>query len=176
MERLVVGIVRSPHGLSGTFKFASASGEYGHFAGLTEVVLRGRQGERSYPVERVAPSASLPLMKLRGVDSPEQAKLLSGSEILVPREQACPLKEGEYYVEDLKGCVLVHHGGGGAVEAGVITAVIQGGGGSLLEVAVNRGASGRAGEAVFVPFNREFIGDVDLAARRVELKHTWILE
>jgi 16S rRNA processing protein RimM len=172
MERFVVGLVRSAFGLSGAFKFASTSGEYGHFANMTEVVLRGKKGEKSYSVESVTLSGSYPFMKLAGVNSPEEAKLLGGSEILVPRDKACPLKEGEYYVEDLKGCVLVHE----SEAAGAIIGVVEGGGGSLLEVRLSGGASGGESRAVFVPFNKEFIGNVDLAARRVELKHLWILE
>ena len=47
-------------------------------------------------------------MKCTGIDTPEDAAKYRNWEMLVPRDKACPLKEGEFYVEDLKQCSLIY--------------------------------------------------------------------
>lgn len=176
MESLVTGVVRSSHGLDGFVKVETASGEVEHFASLDEVVLRtGGPGgpERRLVIEAAEGNAQCLLLKFRGIDTPEQAKTLAGSEILVPRDMACPLKKGEYYVSDLCQCVLVYEG----TTVGTITDVLEGGAGDLLEVTLAESAEpGKARPKRLVPMRKEFIGKIDLKARTVELMHRWILE
>ncbi len=94
--------------------------------------------------------------------------------MLVPRDKACPLEEGEYYVSDLCNCVLVYLG----VPVGTITDVLEGGAGDLLEVILTEGGDAETSgpQRRLVPFRKEFVGEVDLRARTVELTHRWILE
>ena len=150
----VIGIIRGSFGLSGTLKAESTSGEYGHFLKLTDVTLRKGEQRFETAVEEAEIGTSCLFIKLKGIDSPEQAKAFSSWEIEVPRNMACPLNENEYYAEDLKGCTLVYCGergetagtsgeaDGGRLSdkpmiAGVVTGVLEGGAGDLLEVAVS---------------------------------------
>jgi 16S rRNA processing protein RimM len=176
-DLLVTGIVRSSHGVGGFVKLETASGEVDHFADLDEVVLRtgGANGVlKSFFIEAIDGSASCFLVKFRGIDTPEQAKALSGAEVLVPRDRACPLEKGEFYVADLCQCVLVYQG----TPLGTITGVLEGGAGDLLEVSLSE--SDEFGNpklrACLVPFRKEFVGKVDMKAKTVELMHRWILE
>ncbi len=176
-ELLVTGIVRSSHGLDGFVKVESSSGEVDHFAGLSEVLGRapGSDGPpRRLVIEAVEGSRHLLLIKFLGIETPEQAKTLAGLELLVPRDKACPLSEGEYYVNDLCNCVLTYLG----VPVGTVTNVLEGGAGDLLEVTLTDGgdADSSAPQRRLVPFRKEFVGEVDLRARTVELMHRWILE
>ncbi len=185
MDLLVTGVIRSAHGLDGSCKVESSSGEVEHFARLSEVFLRagkdpGDAGKR-FEIETVSGNAQCLLVKFKGVDTPEQAKKLAGLEILVPRDKACPLEAGEYYVNDLCQCVLVHKG----TPVGTITNVLEGGAGDLLEVTLTEGsvpeetdakAKASGNKTCLVPFRKEFVGKVDLKARTVELTHRWILE
>lgn len=194
MEQLVVGIIRGSHGLSGNCKVESTSGEYGHFAGMREVTLRKDGSERPCRIERVSAGDRVLYVKFAEIDSPEEARRFSGWEILAPREYACPCGEGEYYVEDLKQCSLVYAGGnagGLAAEAapivvGSITDVLEGGAGDLLEVVLSESCGLLAENArktasggkrtVMVPFKKEFIGDVDIPGKKVQLMHLWVLD
>lgn len=106
-------------------------------------------------------------MKFKGIDSPEAAKSLAGLQVFIPRDMASPLGEGEVYVKDLCNCNLVYQG----TLIGNITSVAEGGGGYLLEI-----SEAAAGRTVYVPFNSEFIGKIDLNAKTAELMHLWILE
>jgi len=184
MDLMVTGIVRSSHGLDGFVKVESTSGEFAHFADLSEVQLRfggngpsGGNAENAtvkrYEIEAVEASSALLLIKFRGVDTPEQAKRLAGAQILVPRDKACPLSEGEYYVSDLCQCVLVYQG----TPLGTIIGVQEGGAGDLLEVSLTEGLSLELSKrTALVPLRKEFVGKIDMKARTVELTHRWILE
>jgi len=177
MELLVTGLVRSSHGLNGFVKVESFSGEVEHIANLAAIDLRmgGVGGSiKRYEIEAVEGSAHCMLVKFKGIDTPEAAKQLSGAELVVPRDKACPCNKGEYYVSDLCQCVLVYQGS----VVGTITGVMEGGAGDLLEVSLTEGSE--FGDAKLttrlVPFRKEFVGKVDMKAKTVELMHRWILE
>jgi 16S rRNA processing protein RimM len=164
VERFVAARVGSPFGLKGFVKVHSLSGESGHLLKLRRAVLRQGGEERVWEIEE-AEGPSL-VMKFRGVDSPEAAKTLAGAELLVSREEAAPLGQGEYYIEDLKGLEVWE----GAEALGCINDILEGGGGSLAELRL------KTGETRLVPFRDEFFGEIDLEGRRARLLCRWILE
>ena len=193
-DTFIVGFVRSSHGISGEFKVESTSGEYEHFADMTEVTLRnGVTGEsKTFSVQDVSFGGRDLYMKLAGVDSPEAVQKYRKWEIIVPRDKACPLNENEWYVEDLKNCALVYESKDGlAVESapikvGTITDVMEGGSGDLLEVLlaencdclsrdVKYDSNGKI-RTVYVPLKDQFIGKVDVKNKIIQLMHLWILE
>jgi len=92
---------------------------------------------------------------------------LTGLELFLPREQACPLNPGEWYIRDLIGLELVFEGKTRAT----VMAVLDGGADPLLEVKIHA-----SGASCLVPFRNEFIGAVDIGAGTLELLVDWILE
>ena len=174
MDWLITGRVRGTFGLEGFIKIESCSGEYEHFLSLKEIMLRlpVREAEEqcleiTYQVEECVVRTADALLKLRGINSPEAAKKLHGADILVPRDMACPLERGEFYINDLCNSDLVYKGN----SVGTIADVVEGGGGFLLEV--SEAATGRT---VYIPFRSQFIGKINIPAKQVELMHRWILE
>ena len=174
MDWLITGRVRGTFGLEGFIKIESCSGEYEHFLNLKEIKLQlpskgteTQSPELFYQVEECVVRNADALLKLRGINSPEAAKKLRGADILVPRDMACPLERGEFYINDLCNSVLVYKGN----SVGTIADVVEGGGGFLLEV--SEAATGRT---VYVPFRSQFIGKINIPAKQVELMHRWILE
>lgn len=190
----IVGFVRGSHGISGEFRVESASGYYEHFSSMKEVTLRnGSTGEEQFfSVECVSLGGRNLYMKLAGIDTPEVAQKYNKWEIVVPRDMAYPLCENEWYVEDLKGCSLLYENKNGLagctapIKVGTITDVVEGGSGDLLEVflaedcdildhAVKYNSNGTV-RTVYVPLKNQFIGDVDVASKKIQLMHLWILE
>ena len=195
----MVGIIRGTHGLAGNCKVESTSGEFQHFTGMKDVVLRKNGVETKRTIEKVSIGGGILYIKFSGINSPEEAKKLSGSEIVVSREFACPCGKDEYYVEDLKQCQLVYTSGSAKgmaeksaattaepVVVGTITDVLEGGAGDLFEVVLSESCSLLSQELrttssgkprkVLVPFKKEFIGTVDTKNKQVQLMHPWILE
>ncbi|MCR5289708.1 MAG: ribosome maturation factor RimM [Treponema sp.] len=186
VEKLTVGFVRGAHGVTGEFKVESASGEYEHIAVLEEVTLRRNDVEKLCKVEYAEPASGTLYMKLVGIDSPEDVRKYTGWEIVVPRKYAAPLAKGEWYIEDLRHCSLINGDKSKdglaaktapAQQVGTITDVLEGGGGYLLEVSLSEGVDDSgSNRTVLVPFNKEFIGKVDVKHGTIELMHLWILE
>ena len=178
-EHFVIGIVGIPFGLDGRVKVRSLSGEEEHLLKLERTVLRKNGKEEEYAVEE---AFSRPLsLKFAGIDSPEAAKILGGAEIIAGRGEAAPLREGEFYMEDLNGLKVYMAGTvpeekSAAEQApenepiGEITDIIEGGGSFLAEIALV------SGEKRLVPFRNEFFGVVDPESGRAELLVRWILE
>ena len=197
---LTVGFVRGSHGLTGEVRIESASGRYDHIAVLKEVTLVQKGISAKYAVENARVAGNVLYVKFAGVDSPESAKKLNRAALQTSRENACPLKEGEWYVEDLKKCSLVYFGeenGLGndvaptddirsrSVE-GSLTDVLEGGAGELLEVLLSEDCdvlkeevklnANKKPRTVYVPFNETHVGKVDIPNKSVQLMHLWILE
>jgi len=152
--------------LEGFVKVRPFSGETDHFSRLATVTLRKNGEEKAQDVAEVIPRGGFLLMRFAGVDSPEAARLLGGAEIIAGREHSAPLKEGEYYVEDLKGLEVVTAEG---QVFGHIADVVDGGGGQLVEVTL------LSGEKRFAPFRNEFFGEVSLGEGRIALLEPWVL-
>ena len=130
-------------------------------------MLRLGEIEETREVAEVLVSGKTLHIRFTGVDSPEAARGLKGAEIIAPREQAAPLKEGEFYVEDLKGLEVRDPMG---EILGRIINVVEGGGGDLAEVQLP------GGEKRLVPFRKEFFGEPCLQKGCIELLELWILE
>mgnify|MGYP002624615441 CR=1 FL=1 len=186
VEQFVVGIVRGTHGITGEFKVESTSGEYAHFADMEEVTLTDGNESKLFKVEYAKEGTSTLYMKLAGINSPEEAAAYNRWEIVVPRKYAHPLQEGEWYVEDLKGCSVWYKEATTDNTVGIVTDVKEGGSGYLVEILlsencsllgedVKRTKSGKA-RTVYVPFKNEFIGEVDVEGKKMQLMHLWILE
>ncbi|WP_020612771.1 ribosome maturation factor RimM [Sediminispirochaeta bajacaliforniensis] len=165
MDTVVIGKVRTSHGVRGLLKVRSLSGETGHFLALKEVVLKRERGVRSFVVESVRVAGGDLLMKLRGIDSPEEGKLWAGADMIVSKELGAALREDEYYYSDLIGCTVVCRGS----EVGTIVSIVENGVSDLLEVKTDAGKR-------IVPFQKHFVGSVDLVSRAVELLEPGLLE
>lgn len=197
---LTVGFVRGSHGLTGEVRIESASGRYEHIAVLKEVTLVQKGISAKYAVENARVAGNVLYVKFVGVDSPEAAKKLNGAALQTSRENACPLKEGEWYVEDLKKCSLVYFGEENGLGndvaptddirsrsvVGSITDVLEGGASELLEVLLSEDCdvlkeevklnANKKPRTVYVPFNETHVGKVDIPNKSVQLMHLWILE
>ena len=172
-EKFVIGQVGAPFGVNGFVKVRSFSGEIEHLLKLESVVASKDGKERLLQIEESAPSGPASghtptvIMHFSGVNSPEEAKTLNGAQLLAGREQAAPLKDGEFYIEDLKGLPVTAKNG---EKIGEITDIIEGGGGELAEIRLS------GGEKRLVPFRSEFFLEISPENGRIILQNLWILE
>lgn len=182
MRLFVTGYVLGPHGLDGTFKVKSASGESGHITRLKRAVLRKDGEDKAVDVVKAEAAQGCVLMKVKGIDTPEAAKAFAGSEVVVTENEAHKCSKGEWYVDDLCGCCVMY----GKDRVGKVTDVTEGGVASLVEVVIDgecalleegvrRTAKGKA-RRVMVPFTDEHIGEVDTEKKQMQLRHLWVLE
>lgn len=188
-EKFVVGVIGAPFGLKGFVKVKPLSGEIEHLLKFRQITVRHNGEEKllrieesagiganaagnSAPGNKASASAAV-IMRFSGIASPESARSLNGAELLADRKHACPLHDGEFYVEDIKGLAALAGPGEQLPEGkliGRITNIVEGGGGSLAELEL------KTGEKKLVPFRNEFFTDISPQDGHVTLKNLWVLE
>lgn len=106
--------------------------------------------------------------RLQGVASREDAQALAGTELYVPRaavETLNPAGEDEYFLADLIGLTVVDAKG---ARLGAVRAVPDYGAGALVELALDAPVPG-LGKSVLLPFETDFVPDIDLAGGRMQV-------
>jgi 16S rRNA processing protein RimM len=166
-EKFIIGLVGAPFGVKGFVKVAPCSGETDHLLKLKSIVVSKDGREQTLQIEEIMLASPNVLMRFAGIDSPEKAKTLTGAQLIAGRDQAAPLNDGEFYIEDLKGLPVTAENG---EVIGSIIDIIEGGGGELAEIKLSNG------EKKLVPFRKEFFSEISPQEGRVILKNLWILE
>ena len=108
---LASATIGKTHGVDGFVRVYPLSGETAHLRKLKTCTVRTPAGEElSLSVDKTEDRGEYLLMKFAEYPTPENARFLTKSTILIPRENAPKLKKGEYYVADLYGMDVVSNG------------------------------------------------------------------
>jgi 16S rRNA processing protein RimM len=160
MDRIAVGVIRKAHGVRGEASIEPWTDSPDRFEDLQTVILVSpdEATTREVAVEAMRIHAGRVLLKLSGIDTPEDVQLLHNWTIEIPETEARELEEDEYFLHDLAGLTLVDAEGR---KRGVVVEAYEGGGGVLLNV---RRADGREFE---VPFAADLCTEIDLDAKRI---------
>jgi 16S rRNA processing protein RimM len=97
------------------------------------------------------------VIKLKGIDSIDQAELLVGAELEIPAEDLPAPENDSFYTFELKGCRVTAVNG---EELGTITEVLDWGAAPLLKL------DSGAGE-ILIPFAKAYLRTVDLPNRHI---------
>lgn len=100
---LEIGQIVNTFGIKGMVKIKPFTDDINRFDRLKKIYISNKNGKKEYQIQEVKYHKSMVLMKLEGVDTPEQADLLRQSYLLVDRADEEPLEEGVYYIVDLLG-------------------------------------------------------------------------
>src|ERR1700704_6115969 len=160
-DLVTIGKIERPFGVRGEFKVRSLSDVPGRLDQLRQVqVLRptGQMVDRI--VTRVRRAGSTYIMGLEGVTTPEEAGMLRGGLIQVPRSPAATLSADVYFEYDLIGMTVENERG---EEVGVLE--------TILEIPDNHLFVVRKGmEEVLIPAAKNFVTSVDLTRRRMMVR------
>jgi 16S rRNA processing protein RimM len=156
---LVLGRLVRPHGVRGELKLLVAAAPWEPFSGLRRLWVGPPGGPyRPYHVEEARGREPMVLLKLEGVESPEDAGRLVGQEAAIPRAEAPPPPEGQFYHYDIVGLEVVQAGR----PLGEVREILEMPAHDVYVV------QGPAGEWM-LPATRTHIAAIDLAAGRIEL-------
>jgi 16S rRNA processing protein RimM len=117
----------------------------------------------------VGRSAGRIVLKLAGTESIQDAEDLGKSEVQIPAAERVALDEQTYYVNDLIGCVMTD----GETEIGTVDDMHfpQDPQGRRIETAAAIFVVKRAnGDEVMIPFANEFVANIDVDAKRIEMR------
>lgn len=137
VSRFRVGVIAGTHGLRGEVKVFPTTDEPARFLDLEKVILDTGREERTLKIRSVKFFKKFVILGFEGMDRIEDVEKLKGSELLINREDAIPLEEGEYFIPDLLGLRVKTDDGR---ELGVIKDVIETGANNVYDVQNEDGA------------------------------------
>lgn len=147
MSLLNAGRVGRPHGLDGSFHVTRPRGVLLRLGGALRI------GADVHEIVRRAGTEDRPILRLLGIDDRAGVEALRGADLLVERADAPPLPEGEYWAEDLEGCLVVTPDGR---ELGTVARLRPLPSCEVLEVG-----------DLLVPMVGDAVLSIDIAARRI---------
>ena len=102
-KRLEVGQIVNTFGIKGEVKVTPFTNDMKRFDDLKKVYVTSRKDSKLYKVESVRYHKNMVLLKLEGINNPEDAEMLKNSYLEIDRKDAIPLEEGTYFIADLIG-------------------------------------------------------------------------
>ena len=104
MEKyLEIGQIVNTFGIKGQVKVKPFTDDINRFDELKEVYAEKKHELKLFQIEKVNYSKNMVILKLKGIETPEQAETLRNSYLKINRKDAKKLPEGTYYIADLIG-------------------------------------------------------------------------
>ena len=100
---LEIGQIVNTFGIKGMVKVNPFTDDIKRFDKLKTIYIENKKGRKEYEIEEVKYHKDMVLIKLKGIETPEEANLLRQSFLLIDRDKQEPLEEGTYYIVDLLG-------------------------------------------------------------------------
>jgi 16S rRNA processing protein RimM len=98
---MVIGEVTGPFGVRGEIKVSPLTDFPERYKGLKRVYLG--VDRKGYAVRQSRMHQGRVLLKVQGIDTPEQVTALGHVDIAIPRAEAVSLPEGSYFLNELIG-------------------------------------------------------------------------
>lgn len=161
-EWMLIGRVASPFGVHGEFRVELHTDFPDRFTSLRRVYLGSRR--EAFEIQRARRQGDQVLLKLKGVDAPEAVRALGRPDLYVPRQDATPLPEGRFYLDDVVGMEVVTEDGR---RVGEVSDVLETGSNEVFVV-------GRGREEILVPVIKDAVLRLDLEGRTIVIDD-WVL-
>lgn len=116
-----VGVIANTHGIRGEVKVFPTTEDPSRFKGMKEIILDTGKEKKELEVASVRFFKNMVILKFKGIDNINDMEPYKGMDLLVTRENAIPLKEGEYYIADIIGATVVTEDG---AEFGILKDVL----------------------------------------------------
>lgn len=158
-EYLQIGRIGRSRGLHGDLWVTPDTEWPERFSLLERVWLGTPRGWTEFEIEAVDYIGDRPVIKLVGIDSPEQARELTNARVGIPPEQRLDLPADRYYIFDLIGAVVIRESDG--QELGVIDDIRAYPANDVYIITT------KAGNEVLFPAVRTFVKEIDVARRRI---------
>ena len=161
MEELFrVGVISNTHGIRGEVKVYPTTDNVRRFDDLKEVILDTGKEQLNLHVTSVKYFKNMVILKFKGFDNINDIIPYKGMDLLVTRENAIPLEEGEYYIADIIGSKVITDED---KILGTLTDVLQTGANDVYVVKT------KDGKEVLLPSIEECILDRDIENKIVKV-------
>lgn len=159
-EMLRVGVISSTHGVRGEVKVFPTTDDPQRFNELKEVTLDAGREQLVLKIQNVKFFKNMVILKFEGYDNINDIEKYKGKDLLIHRDQAVALEEGEYFIVDLIGLTVITDEG---ETLGTLTDVMKTGANDVYVVEM------ASGKEVLIPVIDQCILNVDLEAGEVKV-------
>lgn len=156
-----VGVIANTHGVKGEVKVFPTTDAPERFKKLKKVILDAKREKIDLEIQSVRFFKNLVIVKFKGIDNINDIEKYKGCDLLVTRDNATPLNEGEYYIADLIDMKVVDEEGN---ELGVLFDVMQTGANDVFVVKLNDSE-----KELLLPNIPSCVLDVDMDERMVRV-------
>ena len=157
-DMLRVGVITSTHGLAGEVKVFPTTDDPQRFRFLKEVYADTKKGLRCLHVDHVRFFKQFVIVHFDGLERIEDVQDMLKCDLLVTRENAIPLEEGEYYLADVLGSTVVDEEG---KKLGTLEDYLETAAQIVYKIRTE------AGKEVLIPAVDEFIREVNVEEKRM---------
>ncbi len=102
-----VGVIANTHGLRGEAKIYPTTEDVKRFDYLKEVFVETKEGLKSLHITGVKYFKNMVIVKFKEINDINELLPYKGMDLMVDRENAIPLEEGEYYIADIIGSEVI---------------------------------------------------------------------
>jgi len=156
---LRVGVISSTHGIKGEVKVYPTTDDLERFRSLKQVFLDTGKDYIELEVEGVKFFKQQAILKFKGFDNINDIEKYKGKDLLVTRENAVKLKEGEYFIYDLIGSKVITEDGN---ILGELTEIMATGANDVYIVKTPDG------KEILLPYIKECILDIDITNKVIK--------
>ncbi len=157
-DMLRVGVISSTHGIRGEVKVYPTTDDIERFDRLKEVMLDTGKALIPLHITGVKYFRQFVILKFEGYDTIESIEKYKGRDLLVSRENAVPLAEGEFYICDIIGFPVVSTQ---EEELGILEDVISTGANDVFVVRTPDGKD------LLLPYIDECIREISMDKKRI---------
>lgn len=155
---LRVGVITSTHGIKGEVKVYPTTEDPQRFRQLEQVILDTGKELIPLDIEEVKFFKQMVILKFRGIDNINDVQKYRNMDLLVTRENAIKLEEGEYFICDLINCEVFTESG---ERLGILTEVMTNAANDVYVVQMDNG------KEVLLPAINDCILNIDVENKKV---------
>lgn len=167
-QPLILGRISGVYGVRGWLKINSYTRPKGNIFSYSPLLMKVSKDWQTVELEDSQQRGDRLLVKIKGIDSPEEGRQYIHSDLAVTREHLPPLEEGQYYWHDLIGLQVFNQD---EVKLGRVKNIVETGANDVLVI----GGKDAAKNRILIPLIMElYVKKVDLIAGTIHVD--WQLE
>ncbi len=159
-EMLQVGVITDTHGIKGEVKVFPTTDDVNRFDYLKKAYIDSKEGLIPVKVNSVKYFKQYVIIKFKGINDINDIEKYKKSPLLVTREDAVPLEEGQYYITDIIGINVYTDDG---VNIGTLKEVLQTG---ANDVYIVRNSENKE---ILIPAIKQCILGIDLEKKEMKV-------